>query len=97
MRKLKRADLDTLRLVNLHQGRRVPTVGGVLLFGRDRARHFPDAWIQAGRFDGVDKTRIADQIEIRTYPALAVEDAIAFVQKHSLHGAEIGAVRRKER
>jgi len=27
----------------------------------------------------------------------AVEEAIAFVQKHALHGAEIGAVRRRER
>jgi predicted HTH transcriptional regulator len=26
----------------------------------------------------------------------AIEEAIAFVQKHTLHGAEIGAVRRKE-
>ena len=33
----------------------VPTVGGILLFGVDRIAHFPDAWIQAGRFAGVDK------------------------------------------
>ncbi len=39
----------TLRLVTVHQGRKVPTVGGMLLFGPDRERHFPDAWIQAGR------------------------------------------------
>ena len=30
----------------------VPTVGGVLLFGVDRLAHFPDAWVQAGRFTG---------------------------------------------
>jgi len=97
LRKLKRADLETLRLVTTHQGRKVPTVGGVLLFGRDRLQHFPDAWIQAGRFDGKDKTRIADQLDIRSYPVQAIEAAIAFIQKHSLHGAQIGAVRRKER
>lgn len=97
IRKLKRADLETLRLVTTHQGRKVPTVGGMLLFGKDRARHFPDAWIQAGRFQGTDKTHISDHIEIRSYPALAVDAVIAFVHKHTLHGAEIGAVRRKER
>ena len=48
VRKLARRDLETLRLVTTHQGRRVPTVGGVLLFGHDRGRQFPEAWIQAG-------------------------------------------------
>jgi len=97
VRKLKRSDLETLRLVTAHQGRKVPTIGGMLLFGRNRERHFPDAWIQAGRFAGTDKSRILDRVEIRSYVAPAVEEAIAFVQKHLLHGAEIGPVRRAER
>ena len=45
MRKLGRRDLATLRLVTAHQGPTVPTAGGVLLFGRDRERVFPDVWI----------------------------------------------------
>ena len=61
-----------------------------------RPRHFPDAWIQAGRFQGADRSRIIDRAEIRSLPVHAIEEAIAFVQKHTLHGAEIGAVRRKE-
>jgi predicted HTH transcriptional regulator len=96
-RKLARRDLETLRLLTDHQGRKVPTVGGMILFGKDRERHFADAWIQAGRFDGTDKSRIVDRAEIRSQPVRAIEEAIAFVQKHALHGAEIGAVRRKER
>jgi predicted HTH transcriptional regulator len=97
VRKLARQDLETLRLVTDHQGRKVPTVGGMVLFGRERERHFPDAWIQAGRFQGSDKSRILDHVEIHAFPVQAIEQAIAFVHKHSLHGAEIGAVRRKER
>ncbi len=97
VRKLTRRDLETLRLVTGHQGRKVPTVGGMLLFGRSRERHFPDAWIQAGRFAGTDRSRIVDRVEIRSIPVHAVGEAIAFVQKHTLHGADIGAVRRKER
>ena len=97
VRKLKRADLDTLRLTTKHQGRKVPTVGGMLLFGKQRHRYFPDAWVQAGRFRGTDKTHIIDTLEISNFPVNAVEEAIAFVQKHSLHGMEIGAVRREER
>lgn len=68
VRKLTKRDLETLRLVTTHQGRRVPTIGGIVLFGRDRDRHFPDAWIQAERFGGTDKARILDQAEIRTIP-----------------------------
>lgn len=96
-RKLVRGDLETLRLITNHQGRKVPTVGGMILFGKERERHFPDAWIQAGRFEGIDKSQIIDRTEIRSLPVRAVEEAIAFVQKHALHGAEIGPVRRKER
>jgi ATP-dependent DNA helicase RecG len=88
-RKLARRDLESLRLLTDHQGREVPTVGGMILFGKDRERHFPDAWIQAGRFLGTDKSRIVDRAEIRSLPVRAIEEAIAFVQKH--------AVRRKER
>jgi predicted HTH transcriptional regulator len=97
IRKLKRTDLETLRLIVKHQGRKVPTVGGMLLFGKERDRYFPDAWVQAGRFRGTDKTYITDTLEIRTFPMRAVEEAVAFVQKHALHAMEIGAVHRKER
>jgi hypothetical protein len=96
-RALRRRDLESLRLVGDHQGKTVPTVGGMFLFGHDRERHFPDAWIQAGRFAGSDKSRILDRIEIHSFPVQAVEEAIAFVQKHSWHGASIGAVRRTDR
>lgn len=96
VRRLARRDLRTLRLLTDYQGRTVPTTGGVLLFGRERAEHFPDAWIQAGRFGGRDKSRIVDRAEIRSHPVRAIEEAAAFVAKHALHGAEIGALRRKE-
>jgi len=75
----------------------VPTVGGLLLFGNERERDFPDAWIQAGRFAGRDKSRIVDQVEIHSLPVRAVEEALAFITRHSVHGAEIGPMRRVER
>ena len=95
-RTLTRRNLQTLRLLTLHQGRLVPTVGGILLFGADRLAHFPDAWIQTGRFAGVDKATIVDHLDIKTALAQAVEDAVAFVQKHALHGITINQVRHTE-
>jgi predicted HTH transcriptional regulator len=97
VRKIKRGDLTTLRLLTAHQGRKVPTVGGILLFGRQRDKHFPDAWIQAGRFAGLTRTRIADSVDIRAPLPQAVEQAIGFVEKHSLRRFEVGKLRRKER
>lgn len=97
IRKLRRRDLETLRLLTTHQGRTVPSVAGVLLAGPDRLAHFPDAWIQVGRFDGMDRARIADRMELKEGLVEAIEGAIAFVEKHSTRGAEIGRVRRIER
>ena len=96
-RTLDRRHLETLRLTVRHQGRVVPTVGGLLLFGKDREEHFPDAWIQVGRFGGTDRSRIIDRAEIRSHPIRAIDEAIAFVEKHTVRGAEIGRMRRVER
>lgn len=97
IKKLRRRDLDTLRVVTSHQGHKVPTVGGVLLFGQDRLTHFPNAWIQAGRFKGTDKGNILDHVNLKMPLVSAIDQAVAFVEKHAMHGAEIGRVRRQER
>lgn len=97
IRKLARSDLKTLRLVTGHQGRQVTTVGGMILFGSERLRTFPDAWIQAGRFDGTDRSRITDHADFEDYPVRAIEQALSFVQRHISRSAEIGPVRREDR
>jgi len=96
-RKLKKSDLETLKLTTKHQGREVPTVGGVVLFGKERGKYFPDAWIQAGRFIGKDKQDILDTQEIHAYPVIAVEEAFKFVQKHMMRGVEIKGTRGHEK
>jgi len=97
IRKLRRGDLETLKLVTRHQRRLVPTVGGLLLFGTEREEYFPDAWIQVGRFRGTDRAKIVDRSEIRSLPVRAIEETIAFVEKHADRGAEIESVRRRDR
>lgn len=95
-RALRRKDLETLGLVRRHQGRPVPTTGGVLLFGRKRLARFPDAHIQAGRFAGTDRTRLADRAELTDYPVLAIEQAISFVERNTRLGMAVGRVRRQD-
>jgi predicted HTH transcriptional regulator len=95
-RKLTKANLETLKIVTKNQGRLVPTIGGVLLFGKNREEYFPDAWIQAGRFIGTNKKDILDSQEIHAYPVIAIEEAINFIKKHFMQALEISGTRRHE-
>lgn len=81
-RKVRRADLAVLGLSVQDQGREVPTVGGLVLFGRDRTA-LPDATIRCARFDGVTRARIVDSIDLvgPSMPAM-VRHAMAFVDSH---------------
>jgi predicted HTH transcriptional regulator len=96
IRKLGRRDLLTLKLATNYQSRVVPTIGGILLFGVDRFSHYPDAWIQVGRFAGNDKRKLLDSTEVRSYLPEAAEQTIAFLQKHMTREAVIGAVKRTD-
>ena len=96
-RQLTSQSWSTLRVTTEHQGRQVPTIGGLILFGKDRFSRFPDAWIQAGRFAGVNRARLVDSTEIRSLLPPAAEDAIAFARKHLTNESIIEGVRREDR
>lgn len=80
-----------------HRGRITPTVGGVLLIGHDRFARFPDAYMKAARFEGTTRSRVLDMQEIRTPLPRIVDDAVAFVEKHTSRAAVFGTVRRVDR
>lgn len=88
--------LITLRLLRQYQGRLVPTKGAVLLFGKERLMHFPDAWIQCGRFFGTEKIDIFDHIEIDQPLPQAVDEVMLFLKKHAFRGADLSEIRRKD-
>jgi predicted HTH transcriptional regulator len=96
-RKLTPKGWNTLRVTTEHQGRQVPTIGGLLLFGKDRFSRYPDAWIQAGRFAGSNRARLVDSADIRSLLPQAAEDAVAFARKHLTHESIIEGLRRQER
>lgn len=96
-RQLTSRSWSTLRITTEHQGRQVPTIGGLLLFGKDRFGRFPDAWIQAGRFAGTNRARLLDSVQIHSLLPHAAEEAIAFTRKHLTHESVIEGVRREDR
>jgi len=96
VRRLARKDLRTIQLLTTHQRREVPTVGGILLFGCDRLKHFPDAWLRAGCFAGTDKSVILDSVNLTNYPVRAVEEALRFVQRNTRRAIEVQGLHHRE-
>jgi ATP-dependent DNA helicase RecG len=82
-------------LVN-HAGQEFPSRGAVLLFGKDRRSIFPDAIIRCARFHGLTTAHFIDQTEIDEYLPRAVESTVAFIDRHTMHAAEIGHIRRRD-
>jgi len=96
IRHLNEQALLTLKLLTRDQGRLVPSKGAILLFGKQRTFHFPDAWIQCGRFLGTQKLDIFDHIEIDEPLPAAVDEVMLFLKKHAFRGADLSEVRRKD-
>jgi len=96
-RKLTPQAMSTLRLTTEHQGRQTPTIGGLLLFGKDRFARFPDAWIRVGRFAGTNRVRLIDSAEIRSYLPRAAEEAVEFAKKHLTRESIVEGLRREDR
>ena len=95
-RDLGENELLRLRLLKNEQGRLVPTKGAVLLLGKERQKHFPDAWVQCGRFVGRDKADIFDHIELYDHLPQAVDSIMLFLKKHAMRGADFSEIRRKD-
>jgi predicted HTH transcriptional regulator len=95
--KLTLSNLETLKIITKHQSRKVPTVGGIVLFGHDREKYFPDAWIQCGRFSGTDKQHIIDSLEIHSYPVIAINQVMDFIRKHAMQAINIQDLRHQKK
>jgi ATP-dependent DNA helicase RecG len=92
-RKLTPADLRTMGILTHEQGRLVPSVGGLLLFGPDRLTTFPDAFLRAGCFVGADKSVIVDSADIKDYLPRVVDQAIAFARRNTRRALAIRGTR----
>jgi ATP-dependent DNA helicase RecG len=85
-----------LGLLTKHAGHHYPSYGGIILFGVNRLKQFPDAIIRCARFLGTTKAHIHDHADIQSYPTIALEEAIRFVERNTSMGAEIGRMYRTD-
>ncbi len=89
------AELVSLRLVTGEVGHESATVGGTLLFGREREYDFPDACIWAARFKGTTKGHFIDAKDF-TGPLIdQIDMALEFIERHTTLRWEIHATRRE--
>ncbi|MFZ4778450.1 MAG: ATP-binding protein, partial [Terrimicrobiaceae bacterium] len=95
-RKLAKSDLKTLHLVVRHQRKETPTVGGMLLFGKNRREFFPEATVKAAHFAGNDRTQIIDSEEIDCALPAAVEEVLRFARKNLAKATKISGSRHSE-
>lgn len=74
----------------------LPTIGGLLSFGKEKEKFFPDAWIQAGYFQGNTKSVILDTQEIRTHFHKTVDQPLNFIRRNLRVGLRIEDVAHEE-
>jgi len=92
------AKLRSLGVLVKYGGRLVPTRAGIILFGRERPIHFPDAQIRCVRFRGADKSKPAVKSEDNDETVLdGIGAAVRFIERNTDRIVRItGRTRREE-
>ena len=98
-KKRKKIDMnkaENLGIIKKHMGKKYPTNGGILLFGKNRIKYFPDINIRCVRFGGNDRDKVLDHYDIDVSLPLAIEEAITFVEKVSFKLSKFGKIYRED-
>ncbi len=88
--------LENLGIETTRSGKKFATNGGVLLFGINRKKLFPDAEIRCGRFRGTTKEKIIDQIDISVPLPLAIDPILTFIERNISKEGRIGRIYRED-
>ena len=108
-RRVDEAALETLNLIVRHGDHRIPSNGGIILFGTPAARghHFPQARFRCARFLGTTKEEILDRLDVGASVLEALgpaEDSAgpgqlgevrAFIRRNTRMAARIETMRRQ--
>ncbi len=86
----------SIGITTSHNSKKFPSNGGIILFGKERLKIFPEAIIRCARFLGTTKTTFLDQLDIESYLPLALDETLKFIRRNTNMRAEIGAIRRKD-
>jgi predicted HTH transcriptional regulator len=87
---------ENLGIMTNSSGKTIPTNGGILLFGTDRLKFFPDSIIRCARFLGATKEKILDHIDLNVSLPLSIDPTIAFIERNIHKEAKIGRIFRED-
>jgi predicted HTH transcriptional regulator len=92
------AKLQSLGVIVRHGRERVPSNGGIILFGTPEARdrHFPDAVFRCARFHGTEKVHFLDRQDIEGSVLVGIEDTQKFIARNTRLAAKIEGLRRQD-
>jgi ATP-dependent DNA helicase RecG len=93
-KKITKAKLKSMGILTDEAGQELPSNGGILLFGKNRASFFPDAVIRCIKFIGTDRSQTMDSAIIDVHLPGAVDEVLHFITKNTFTKTEIGKKRR---
>jgi ATP-dependent DNA helicase RecG len=88
--------LENLGITAIHSGKVMSTNGGILLFGENRMKLFPDSLIRCGRFKGTTKEKILDQLDIEEPLPFAIDIITGFIERNVRKEGRIGRIYRED-
>lgn len=94
-KRLTKVNAEDIGLI-ISKSHAYPTNGGILLFGFNRLKYFPDAVVRCARFAGVERESIIDEVEISDLLPLVIDPVIAFIERNTRTGIEVGRIEHKK-
>lgn len=93
---IQQKDLLTLGILLKDKQTSIPTVSGIIICSSNRLKYFPDAWIQAGVFEGKDKTTILNSQKLDSSFLELADEALNFIKKNTRIGLKIDDIHNNE-
>lgn len=97
-KKINRDKLQSLGVLVPHTGNLVPSIGGMILFGKlsELHQHLPDMRVRCARFLGDNKANILDQFEVEGTILDALDQVPKFIARNTRLAAEFKEIRRRD-
>lgn len=97
-KKVDKEKLQSLGILVSHAGNLVPSIGGLILFGKlpELNQYLPDVRVRCARFLGDNKANILDQFEVEGTILDALDLVPKFISRNTRLAAEFKEIRRRD-
>ena len=97
-KKISEENLRSLDILVPYANRLVPSIGGILLFGRPQCRQHlvPNATVSCARFSGTSKSQMLDRFDVKGTLLDAIEEVPKFIARNTHQSSVIKGFLREE-